>query len=144
MSTRSIVAAHTTAPAWHGVYTHWDGYPTSHGPIIWKLMAERDWDFRRFAQEIIADHPSGWSVLGENCYCHPERSTDEHWKDRPAEQVNSTYDSGENGEMPGDAYDLPGPYVYVLGENALTIYDAGGQSLAKLDYRSAPDWEAIP
>lgn len=145
MSTRAIVAAHTSAPMWHGVYTHWDGYPSSHGPTIWKLLAERDWDYRRFAREIITDHPSGWSVLGENCYCHTERSDDEQWHNRNSEQCDATYWSGENGEMPGGPYDLPGPYVYVLGEKALTIYDADGKSLAQLDYTNqSVDWKAIP
>src|SRR4051812_25916162 len=105
MSTRSVVA-HVVGDTWEGVYCHWDGYPTWMGPQILKILKENcGGDVDVFVRDYIDAHPSGWSVFGENCYCHPQNSKDDTWNTRAAEDCDSRYKEGD---------ELPGPYVFVL------------------------------
>jgi hypothetical protein len=75
MSTRGCIArVGKHEGTFAGRYNHSDSYPSWMGPHLWKLIHER---FRgnvaKFLTEIVDKHPAGWSVVGEECYCHPKR-----------------------------------------------------------------------
>lgn len=66
MSTRSIIGTYDNKEQdkWHGVYHHFDGYPTGVGSTLLSLLKKKGVDFIR--NEIIEKHPEGWSTINEN------------------------------------------------------------------------------
>ena len=64
MATRACIAM-PKGKSWVGVYSHWDGYPTGLGDVLWNLLAHRyQFDAQRARKELILDNPEGWSSLG--------------------------------------------------------------------------------
>ena len=109
MSTRACVAK-VWGDGWSGVYTHWDGYPTHQGPIIWaKLHEECGGNSDVFIERYIDAHPSGWSSFGEICYCHNKDFPDH-------EPMIITSDDERHNQA------LYTEWVYVIGKRVLTVY----------------------
>lgn len=59
MGTRSFIAE-PYGESWRGRYVHWDGYPTSKGPMLQALIAR---DGREAVLETILHRYYGWSSL---------------------------------------------------------------------------------
>jgi len=80
MSTRACIAKITGNASWEGVYIHNDGYPSSVGATIWRIVQHQfinssnqvaPWvAIRAFCDIYITGHPAGWSIFAEQCYCH--------------------------------------------------------------------------
>jgi hypothetical protein len=90
MSTRACIAYTTPRKKhveWEGVYSHWDGYPSGVGAVIWEILhgdfignegrlgVKNDGKLKTalqgFIDIYIKGHPAGWSSLVESiCYCH--------------------------------------------------------------------------
>ena len=93
MATRAVVAVGTPRE-WHGRYVHNDGYPTAAGPKLLSIIEKQfDGDAAAAADFLVEQHPAGWSVLGETCYCHtpnpkaPQTYTAENVADSMVEWV---------------------------------------------------------
>jgi len=83
MSTRAAIAF-KTEEGWSGVYSHWDGYPTSLGARIWDTIMKEfilnkgeigiandgSRSLQSFVDVYIKGHRGGWSSFPETCYCH--------------------------------------------------------------------------
>jgi len=85
MATRSCVA-YKTKYGWKGVYSHWDGYPRGVGKVVYDIIMQRfllnkgrfgvsnnasvEKKLQAFIDIYIKGHPGGWSIFGEECYCH--------------------------------------------------------------------------
>jgi hypothetical protein len=76
MSTRGCIARNGKHEGtFAGRYNHSDSYPSWMGPHLWKLIHKTfRGDAAEFLTEIVDKHPAGWSVVGEECYCHPKRN----------------------------------------------------------------------
>ena len=89
MSTRSVIArVGKNEGEFSGRYIHWDGSPTTRGPLLWKMFhQEFKGDLSAMLVYLIDKHPAGWSSLeNRECYCHPSRSKRPEFKTRPAEE----------------------------------------------------------
>jgi hypothetical protein len=69
VSTAGVVAVGTDK-GWVGIYNHSDSYPTWLGRRIWEYL--RTQGIQNYLA-TIANHPHGWSVWPEICYCHSEK-----------------------------------------------------------------------
>lgn len=131
MSTRAVIARTTGHEGeFKGVYSHWDGYPTNLGKRLWKIV--RDRGLANTLRFLIDEHPAGWSVAGEECYCHPKR-------DREPETANwfTHKDVGKDSDI---------EWVYVFDEenNRLFVRDTGHDAEDIVDLAEPePDWSLL-
>jgi hypothetical protein len=117
MSTRSIIArVGDHEGTFVGRYIHWNGYPTWQGPQLLTLLKTKfKGNLHKMLVELIDKHPVGWSVLGEDCYCHPQRSKRAEFKHRRAEA--QTQIITEKNLLNSDA-----EWVYAFDEEKKRLY----------------------
>jgi hypothetical protein len=131
MSTRAVIARATGHEGeFKGIYSHWDGYPTNLGKRLWKIVHDRG--LTNALRFMIDQHPAGWSVAGEECYCHPKR-------EREAEGPNpfTHKDVGKDSDI---------EWVYVFDEenNRLFVRDTGHDAEEIVDLAAPePDWSHV-
>lgn len=70
MSTRAIIAFPDEKHGWIGTYHHSDGYSSGLGVILLRCLEMAEGDVAMLRQRILDDHPGGWSLLPDACYCH--------------------------------------------------------------------------
>ena len=87
MSTRSCVArVGQNESTFAGRYVHWNGSPSWAGPHLLNLLKRNfKGDLQRMLVELIDEHTVGWSIVGEDCYCHPQNSKRSEFKGRKPE-----------------------------------------------------------
>jgi hypothetical protein len=87
MSTRSVIArVGQHEGTFSGRYCHWNGSPTWTGPHLLSLLKKKfKGNLQRMLVELVDNHPVGWSVVGEDCYCHPHKSKRDEFKNRKPE-----------------------------------------------------------
>lgn len=75
MSTRGVIARTTGEEgAFKGVYNHSDSYPRYMGPHLFHLLQTKfNNNLEKMLISLIDQHSVGWSMVGEECYCHPRR-----------------------------------------------------------------------
>jgi hypothetical protein len=124
MSTRACIAT-GTKEKWNGVYTHFDGYPTHHGPIVWKAI--KDGIFNA----MIDNHPGGWSSVGKECYCHSEYFTERDGSiatDSPYYSPDAP--DGRMSERSADPLFIE--WVYILDTESNVLHILSGNSAADI------------
>ena len=136
MSTRGVIArVGEQEGSFRGVYNHSDSYPTWLGPRLWHILHGRyDGNVSLLVKETIEDHPCGWSVYGECCYCH-DRSED------PTPVMIFTHDDFASGDD-GDSEWL---WVFDPDNKRLFVRDLRyGEDLAPIELSGPePDWEVL-
>ena len=130
MSTRAVIAR-TTGPEgeFKGVYSHWDGYPTNLGKRLWKIIhSDYNGDLAAALRFLIDEHSAGWSVAGEECYCHPKRKRD-------AGSLGNWF-THENIES-----DIEWVYIFDEENNWMFVRDTGHDAEMIVELSEAePDW----
>lgn len=139
MSTRGTLAV-GTAESWHGVYVHYDAYPSVLGRCIWALVQDYRTRFddlgdaiRAVAADYIDAHPGGWSYLPDasstdrryrdgKCYCHDKVS-----------RIKVTF-SGRG---------LAGHNPYILDADSGTLTFKRDRTYTIDLAGSEPDWDAL-
>ena len=133
MSTRAVIARVSgNESEFKGVYSHWDGYPTNLGKRLWKIVHdEYQGDLAEALRFLIDSHTAGWSVAGEECYCHPKRKRD-------PEPLGNWF-THENTEK-----DIEWIYIFNEENNRLYIRDTSNDAemIVKLSGEE-PDWDKI-
>jgi hypothetical protein len=135
MSTRGCIArVGEHEGTFTGVYNHSDSYPRYMGPHLWKMLHEQyAGNLSAMLREIIDQHSAGWSFVGKECYCHPERDRD------PDPQ--GAWITHEN------VRDSDAEWLWVFDEvtNRLYIRDQRhGEDVAIVDLNGPePDWAPI-
>jgi hypothetical protein len=143
MSTRSVIArTGKTEGQFSGVYSHWDGTPTSRGPLLWRIVHEEfKGDLKAALIHLIDKHPAGWSSLdNRNCYCHPNRSKDPNHKGRKPEPANEfTHAHVVKGDT-----DIEWLYAFDEERNRLFVRDIGHDAESLIELADVePDWAVI-
>jgi hypothetical protein len=64
--------ARVKGDGFEGRYVHFDGYPAGVGAELWRLLHGPRFhdDVAALTAYLIDEHQSGWSSVGEECYCH--------------------------------------------------------------------------
>jgi hypothetical protein len=102
MSTRSVIARSGKIEGeFAGVYVHWDGSPTTRGPLLWEIIREEfKGNLKAALVYLIDEHPAGWSSLADRtCYCHPAKSKRPEFKNRKPEPAQVfTHEHAKRGD----------------------------------------------
>ena len=133
MSTRSTIIVKVD-DEYHGIYCHFDGYPSNMGPLLLKY-----YDTQKEAEELVA--------LGGLSYLAPRlkpKSGEQHTFNSPNHDITLAYhrDRGEPWEQnkPEVHYDINKidfqEYVYVFKDDDWYLYDDGEFALLKEVYRN--------
>lgn len=117
MSTRSVVArVGKHEGTFEGRYVHWDGSPSTRGPLLWQIIRKQfKGDLKKALVHLIDEHPAGWSSLEHgNCYCHPRRSKNAEWRRRKPEPAVLFTDK--------DMADTDAEWVYAFDEESNRLF----------------------
>ncbi|HXA76981.1 MAG TPA: hypothetical protein VNV41_07585 [Candidatus Acidoferrales bacterium] len=146
MSTRSVVArSGKNEGEFAGVYVHWDGAPTTRGPILWQIIhQEFKGDLKAALVALIDKHRAGWSSLSRdgvrNCYCHPQRSKDATHKGRKPEPASEF----TRKHVVKGGTGLEWAYVFDEERNRLFVRDLRHDAESLIELAEAePDWAVI-
>lgn len=137
MSTRSIIArVGQNEGEFRGVYVHWDGSPTTRGPLIWQIIREEfGGNLKAALVALIDKHKAGWSSIAEprECYCHPTPP-------RKPESANIfTHEHVINGDT-----DIEWLFIFDEKRNRLCVRDVSNDAEFLVELEDAkPDWETI-
>jgi hypothetical protein len=124
LSTRSVIArVGQKEGEFSGIYCHWDGSPSTRGPLLWKILHEEfKGDLKAALEFLIDKHPAGWSSLdNRSCYCHPSKSKDANFKGRKPEPANIyTHEHVKKGDT-----DIEWIFLFDEEKNRMVIRDVG-------------------
>lgn len=134
MSTRGIIARTTgTEGSFKGVYNHSDSYPTWMGPHLWQMLhGTYKSDVAEMLRCVIDQHGGGWSLVGKECYCHPQR-------ERAPEP-------GPDWYTEQDVENCNAEWLWIFDEesNRLFIRDVNGKAEEIVELSGPePDWGRI-
>jgi len=91
-------------------------YPTNLGKRLWKIVHDKyQGDLAEALRFLIDAHTAGWSVAGEECYCHPKRKRD-------PEPLGNWF-THENTEK-----DIEWIYIFNEENNRVYIRDTGNDA----------------
>jgi len=143
MSTRSVIArVGKTEGEFIGRYFHWDGSPTTRGPLLWKMLhSEFKCVLPAMLRYLLDEHTAGWSSPeSRSCYCHPWLSERPEFRNRPAEEsFEYTQEQVQRGET-----DIEYLYVFDEEKNTLAVRDVSGDAEILTDLAGPePDWTVI-
>jgi hypothetical protein len=132
MSTRAVIARVTgTEGQFKGVYQHWDGYPNGLGKKLYMLYSKFNHDLNGMLRYLIDEHLAGWSVAGEECYCHPKRHRDA--------ETEPNWFTHENTES-----DIEWIYAFDVEANRMYVRDNRHDAEEIVDLTGPePDWNVL-
>jgi hypothetical protein len=129
MSTRSIIGTYDnkTKGEWHGVYHHWDGYPTGVGKTLLSLFKKKGVNFIR--KEIIEKHPEGWSTINRNWNKKPINTRKAHlsdvnddYKAKPPEHYDPKDDFSRFLSQKDEPGIMGSEYLYLVHEAGVDVF----------------------
>jgi hypothetical protein len=143
MSTRSVVGRIGESEGeFSGIYVHWDGSPSTRGPLLWEIIHEEfKGDLKAALIHLLDKHPAGWSSLEQrSCYCHPSRSKRPEWKRRkPEEPQTFTQEQTKRGDT-----DIEWLYIFDEERNRLFVRDVRNDSEHLVELAEPnPNWGVI-
>jgi hypothetical protein len=105
------------------------------GPHIWQMLhGTYKSDVAEMLRCVIDQHSSGWSILGERCYCHPASGLEGESEDF---RTNENFDESDT--------DIEWLWVFDVETNRLFVRDVGHhEDVAIIDLTGPePDWTKI-